>query len=100
MRINALYMAFHSIAHNCYFALRSGGKTFITMLFDSVYTWVVVVPYTYFMVNFTTIGIQALYPLCHLTDLLKAILGIGVVSMGFWARNLVGHEPTQTPAAE
>ncbi len=100
MRVNAMYMAFHAIAHNCYFALRSGGKTFITMLFDSVYTWVVVVPYTYFMVNFTTIGIQALYPLCHLTDLVKALLGIGVVSMGFWARNLVGQEPSQTPAVE
>ncbi len=93
MRTNAMYMAFHAVAHCCYFAIRSGGKTFITMLFDSVYTWVIMVPYTYFMVNFTRIGIEALYPLCHLTDLIKAILGIAVVSMGFWARTLVEQKP-------
>lgn len=93
MRTNAMYMAFHAVAHCCYFAIRSGGKTFITMLFDSVYTWVIMVPYTYFMVNFTGIGIEVLYPLCHLTDLIKAILGIAVVSMGFWARTLVEQKP-------
>ncbi|MGI6357934.1 MAG: MATE family efflux transporter [Bacillota bacterium] len=95
MRTNAMYMAFHAIAHCCYFAIRSGGKTLITMLFDSVYSWVIVVPYTYFLVNFTAIGIRTLYPLCHLTDLLKAILGIVVVSTGFWARNLVDQEQTK-----
>ncbi len=96
MRTNAMYMAFHAIAHCSYFAIRSGGNTLITMLFDSVYSWVVIVPFTYFMVNFTTIDIQLLYPLCHLTDFVKAILGVIVVSMGFWARNLVQREQIQT----
>lgn len=100
MRTNALYMAFHAIGHCCYFALRAGGKTLITMLFDSVYMWVVVVPYTYIMVNFTTISVQTLYPLCHLTDLVKALLGITVIRMGFWARNLVEQEPAEEVAAD
>lgn len=95
MRANAVYMSFHAISHCCYFAIRSGGKTFVTLLFDSVYTWVLVVPYTYFMVNYTSIDIRTLYPLCHLTDVVKAFLGIGVVSMGFWARNLVDKTRTE-----
>lgn len=98
MRTNALYMAFHTIAHCCYFALRSGGKTLITLLFDSVYTWLVVVPYTYFMVNYTTLGVTTLYLLCHLTDLAKAIVGIVAIGTGFWAHNLVGKDPAKAVA--
>lgn len=100
MRTNALYMAFHTIAHCCYFALRSGGKTLITMLFDSVYSWVVVVPYTYFMVNYTALGVTTLYLLCHLTDLVKAILGIMAIGTGFWARNLVEQDSAKVVVAD
>ncbi len=90
MRTSALYMAFNAVAHCCYFTLRSGGKTFVTMLFDSVYTWVVCVPYTYLLVHYTALDIGLLYPVAYLTDALKCVVGLLVVRTGYWAKNIVG----------
>ena len=90
MRASAFFMPFQAIAHCCYFAIRSGGRTLLTMVFDSIYLWVVCLPYTYALVAFTGLGIESIYPLSQLIHPLKAVLGLAVVSTGFWARNLVG----------
>lgn len=92
MRTSAMYMVFNSVTHCCYFTMRSGGKTFITMLFDSVYTWVICVPYTYFMVHYSGLPIEVLYPLCNMTEVLKCTIGILVVRSGRWAKNIVAHD--------
>jgi putative MATE family efflux protein len=92
MRASAFYMPFQAIANCCYFAIRSGGRTLVTMAFDSVYVWVLCVPYTYALVAFTSLGIVGLYPLSQLVHLLKAIMGLLVVNTGYWARNLVGDQ--------
>jgi Na+-driven multidrug efflux pump len=68
------------------------------MAFDRIYTWVLVVPYTYALVAYTNWGIETLYPLSQLTNVLKAVLGLIVVSAGFWARNLVSDQ--QVPVVE
>jgi putative MATE family efflux protein len=92
MRASAFYMPFQAIANCCYFAIRSGGRTLLTMVFDSIYVWVVCLPYTYALVAFTSLGIEQIYPLSQLIHPLKAILSLVVVSTGLWARNLVGDK--------
>ena len=89
MRAGAIYMPFQAIANCSYFAIRSGGRTLLTFLFDSVYTWVICVPYTYALVTFTNLEIGAIYPLSQLIHVLKAIISLAVVRTGFWAHNLV-----------
>lgn len=89
IRTGAMYMVFNAIAHGCYFAIRSGGKIFMTMLFDSIYTWVFCVPYTYLMVRYSGLNIEVLYPLCYLTEVVKCFSGLLVVRLGYWARNMV-----------
>jgi putative MATE family efflux protein len=89
MQTSALYMAVNSVSHCAYFTLRSGGKTFITFLFDSVYTWSVLVPFTYVLTHFTTLSILALYPICYSVDIIKCIIGIIVLKGGHWAQNMV-----------
>jgi putative MATE family efflux protein len=89
MQTSAMYMAVNAVTHCTYFTLRSGGKTFVTFLFDSAYTWVVFVPFTYILTHFTSLNILILYPLCYFADLLKCIIGIIVVKSGHWAQNMV-----------
>jgi len=89
MQTSAMYMAFNSVAHCTYFTIRSGGKTFVTFLFDSVYTWVFFVPYVYILTHFTAMDILVLYPVCYLADIVKCIIGIIIVKAGNWARNMV-----------
>jgi len=49
-------MPFCAFSHASYFTLRSGGKTVVTFLFDSVFTWVIVVPAAYLLAHFTGLG--------------------------------------------
>ncbi len=88
MRASAIYMPFQAMANCCYFAIRSGGRTLLTMVFDSIYIWVICIPYTYALVALTGLGIESIYPLSQLIHVLKAALSLAAVSTGFWARNL------------
>ncbi|MCE5236496.1 MAG: MATE family efflux transporter [Clostridiaceae bacterium] len=100
IRTSAMYMAFSATSHCCYFTIRSGGKTFLTMLFDSVFSWVVCVPYTYLMVHHTLLPIDLLYPLCNLTEAVKCAIGLIVVRTGYWARNMTGAPGGGEPAEQ
>ncbi|MGI5970107.1 MAG: MATE family efflux transporter [Oscillospiraceae bacterium] len=89
MLTSALYMPINSITHICYFAIRSGGKTIITFLFDSAYTWAVCIPLVYALAHFSGLGIAAIYPLSFLADTVKSVIGIIIVRTGYWAQNVV-----------
>ena len=82
-------MPVFSFSHGCYFVLRSGGKTGITFLFDSVFNWVVVIPVMFCMVHFTAMNIITIYLIVQLTDVLKGILGLCLVKKGVWINNVV-----------
>lgn len=93
MVISAIYMPVYATTHCCYFTLRSGGKTIATFIFDSVYTWVVCVPFAYMMTRFTSLNIQTIYPISNLTEFIKCIGGILIIRTGFWAQNFVAEKP-------
>lgn len=44
LRISSLFMPLYAFYHAAYFTLRTGGKTWITFLFDSCYVWAVNIP--------------------------------------------------------
>jgi len=91
MQTSAMYMGVNAVSHCAYFTMRSGGKAFITFLFDSVYTWAILVPFTYILTYFTTLDILILYPVCYSADIIKCIVGIIVVRSGYWAQNMVSN---------
>ena len=51
MQLTALAIPIEAFAHSSYFALRSGGKVIITLIFDCVFTWVVSVVAAFCLVN-------------------------------------------------
>ncbi len=81
--------------HACYFTLRSGGRTVITFLFDSVFVWVVSVPAAYALTRFTGLHIVLIYTIVQLLDILKCIVGFILVRKGVWLRNIVVEDPTE-----
>ncbi|NLN05314.1 MAG: MATE family efflux transporter [Clostridiaceae bacterium] len=91
MQTNAFYMVFTAVANCSYFTIRSGGKTYVTVLFDSVYTWAIFVPLTYVLTHFTSLNILVLYLLCYSAEIIKCIIGVIVVRTGFWAQNMVQY---------
>ncbi len=87
--ICALCMPIHGFLHASYFTIRSGGKTWITFLFDSVYLWVVCVPLAYALSNYTGIPILTLYLVCQLVDLIKCLVGYILLKKEIWLENIV-----------
>lgn len=87
----ALFMPMYSISHACYFALRAGGTTFITFLFDSGYMWAIHIPLALALTHWTDLPIWWLFPLCEGAALIKMVLGLYFVKRGVWVRNIVTH---------
>lgn len=90
MIASATSMPLHAFNHACYFTLRSGGKTLITTLFDSVFSWVVLIPLAYVLTRFTAINIVAVYVIILYAEILKSGIGFVMVKNGAWAKNMVG----------
>ena len=87
--IGAVYMPADAFCSACYFTLRSGGRTFITVLFDSVYTWTVMIPVTAAFAYLTELPIIPLYIVSYLPQLLKAVAGVLLVRSRKWIRTIV-----------
>lgn len=87
--ISALVMPLCSFSHCAYFTLRSGGKTIVTFLFDSVYTWILVIPFAFFLSRYTTLSIALVFFLVQFTEIIKVILGFFMVRSGVWLQNIV-----------
>lgn len=92
IRISALLMPVHAYANAAYFTLRSGGKTFITFLFDSVFSCVVVAPVAYCLSRFTSMPILLLFACCQSMELLKCLVGAVMIRSGIWIQNIVKDE--------
>ena len=89
--ISALVMPLCAFSHCSYFTLRSGGKTGVTFLFDSVYTWVIVVPFAFVLANFTGLPIMTVFFLVQFTEIIKVIIGFFMVKSGVWLQNIVNE---------
>ena len=87
--ICAAVMPLNAFCHCTYFTLRSGGKTGITFLFDSVYTWVLVIPVATFLAKYTTLSIALVFFLVQSLEFVKAIIGFFMVKSGVWLQNIV-----------
>lgn len=87
--IAALVMPLNAFCHCTYFTLRSGGKTVVTFLFDSVYTWVLVIPVATFLAKYTTLHIVFVFFLVQSLEFVKAIIGFFMVKSGVWLQNIV-----------
>ncbi len=86
--VSAAVMPICAFSHCCYFTLRSGGRTVITFLFDSVCNWVLYIPVATFLAKYTTLPIVLVFFMVQFLELVKAIVGFFMVKSGTWARNI------------
>ncbi|MBQ0010316.1 MAG: MATE family efflux transporter, partial [Ruminococcus sp.] len=95
MIASAAIMPFCAFANAAYFTIRAGGNVIITLLFDSVFMWVIVMPAAFLLSRFTGIGIRPLYLICQATEIIKVVFGVALIRSGTWLRSLVGEEKPQ-----
>ena len=87
--INAVFMPQNAFLHASYFTLRSGGKTIVTFLFDSVFIWCVSVTIAFTLSRFTSLPVTAVFILVQMGDIIKCIIGFVLVKKGVWMQNIV-----------
>ena len=79
---------FHTFMYSGYFTLRSGGKTWVTFLYDGGFLWLCTVPLAFCLTRFTSIPILPVYILCQTPDLGKCIFGHILIKKGDWIQNI------------
>ncbi|MBQ3921401.1 MAG: MATE family efflux transporter [Firmicutes bacterium] len=87
--ISSILMPFNSMMHGTYFTLRSGGKVFITMLFDCGFVWGVTVPVSLMLSRLTSMPIVPMYIIIFSLDIIKMVIGLRLVHKRIWVNNLV-----------
>ncbi|MGN1086195.1 MAG: MATE family efflux transporter, partial [Porcipelethomonas sp.] len=87
--ITALYFPVQGFLNALYFTLRSGGKTLVTFLFDSVYSWTVTLPVALLLCFLTNLSIFWVYAIVQSADIIKVIVGYVLIKKGVWISNLV-----------
>ncbi len=89
--INSLFLPVHALIHSMYFTLRSGGKTFITFLFDSAFMWVICIPSAMLLIHTTALHLLVVYTVVQSLDIIKVVIGYILVKKGIWVRSLVAE---------
>ena len=87
--IAGLALPIHAFLHATYFTIRSGGKTFITFLFDSVYTWCVPAVLAFILSRYTEVDVVTMYFAIQFIDVVKLVIGLLMLRSDFWANNVV-----------
>ena len=87
----AVFMPQNAYIHATYFTLRSGGKTIVTFLFDSVYMWFISVPLAFLLSRYTLIPAVWIYVSVQIVDWIKCIIGFILVKKGVWIQNIVSE---------
>lgn len=89
LKIAACMLPIISIYYSSYFTMRAGGKTFLTFLFDSGYTFVFTFMSALLLTRLTSLPILTIYLLVQCVDIPKATLGLILVRKGIWVHNIV-----------
>lgn len=84
-----LFLPIEAFKNATYFTLRSGGRTFITFLFDGAFVWFVNLPIAFVLSRFTDLSVIWIFISVQLGGLIKCIAGIILVKKGIWIRNIV-----------
>lgn len=90
--VYAAMMPLFSYTNSCYFTLRSGGKTIITFVFDSLFVWVFSIPVAFLLSRWTDMDIVPMYAIVELLNLIKCGIGFVLVKKRTWVVNLVSDK--------
>ena len=90
--LQAVFMPMHAILNAAYFTLRSGGRTMITFLFDSVFITCVSVPIAFVLSRLTQMHVLMIFTFVNLADLMKCVIGYVMVKKNIWMQNLTAED--------
>lgn len=91
IKVCACFIPVHAFANAAYFTIRSGGKTLITFLMDSVFIMGVNVPIAFALYYIADVPIWFSFPIIQAIDIIKVIVGMILVKKKVWLNNIVSQ---------
>lgn len=91
IKVCSLFIPVHSFANATYFTIRSGGKTLVTFLMDSVFIMCVSVPIAFSLYYIFKLPIWYTFVVVQCIDIIKVIIGIILVKKKVWLNNIVSE---------
>lgn len=91
IKVCACFIPVHAFANASYFTIRSGGKTLITFLMDSVFIMGVNVPIAFALYYIADVPIWFSFPIIQAIDIIKVIIGLILVKKKVWLNNIVSQ---------
>ena len=89
IKVCSLFIPVHAFANASYFTIRSGGKTLVTFLMDSVFIMCVNVPIAFALFYVFHLSIWVIFPIVQAIDIIKVIIGMTLVKKKVWLNNIV-----------
>ena len=89
MIVAACFVPVEAIVNAAYFTIRAGGRTFITFLFDSFFTWVIPVPVALLISRLTNMDVEWMYLVIQALEILKVVIGFIILRSGIWCKKFV-----------
>ncbi len=89
IRTCSFFIPVHAFANAAYFTVRSGGKTLITFLMDSVFIMCISVPIAFALYHVFHLPIYATFIIVQAIDIIKVIVGMTLVIKKVWLNNIV-----------
>ncbi len=89
IKVCSIFIPVHSLANATYFTIRSGGKTLVTFLMDSVFMMCVSVPIAFSLFYIFKLPIWYTFPIVQAIEIIKVIIGLILVKKKVWLNNIV-----------
>lgn len=89
IKVAAIFSVVHAFANASYFTIRSGGKTLITFLMDSVFVMCISVPVAFSLYYIFHLDIKTAFPIVQAVDIIKVIIGLILIKKRVWLNNIV-----------
>ena len=95
LMISGASLPIHALVHAIYFTVRAGGRTIVTFLFDSVYTWAIPAMIALFLCRFTAMPIVWIFFIVQFSDIIKLAIGLPMLKPSFWTRCVITDVTTK-----
>lgn len=95
LMISGASLPIHALVHGIYFTVRAGGRTIVTFLFDSVYTWAIPAMIALLLCRFTALPIVWIFFIVQFSDIIKLAIGIPMLKPSFWTRCVISDVTTK-----
>ena len=89
IKVCSVFIPVHAFANASYFTIRSGGKTLVTFLIDSVFIMCINVPVAFALFYAFHLSIWVIFPIVQAIDIIKVIIGMTLVKKKVWLNNIV-----------